>query len=805
MPLPPGFELESSSAPAVKLPPGFQLETEPKVAKKPTREELIAAIPGEQVKPYVAPPEPGIADKVLGTLETPIAVGQSLLSIPLGAASALYKKATGQPSNIDTEMGRFAYRPSTQTAQSNLETLGRVFEASKLPPMPGVTGGLATQGLNRLAGPAMRQAVASPAAQVIKQEGELLADAIKYPLEQRAAAKQTKRVQQSYDNASKIEAAQEMRDLGYVVDPSLTNPTKGNKIRASLTGKADVREKVIEKNQGVTEARLREDLGLPKNADLRQESVWDAALNREELQKPYNQIRSLENVVDDGSIATALDDLRNKFIWSSENEGPMMRAIDNAKNRLEQGRTGAEVLDGIRQLRKEADLTYKALNKGNQVAADQVTLAEAKMAIADTLEQLLENNIADPKFRDAFRAARTEMAKIYDAKNATNSLTGKVDPFYYANKAKNGQTVTGFGQSLARMAENFPEMFKEPAKVPVWLAELRRSSPSGVMGAGLAASLLGASGADLGIAALAGAGGGVIGSRLMRNYMLSPAYQARNAVPIDYRLPVVNQLAQRAPTPGVPVPYDYAQAVNEGNPSYQPNWTYGRPGVNPDVRAEVPNVQNLLTAPKGTEAMDLVQRQRQWQYQQERAAAEAAAAREEAAAASTRQPASREQLFDFDPITGRLRPSSRGLPGATLDVIESTGKSLESASQKIAAGKNFDLTAAEKVAWDKTRNSLSTVSPEFRNLTDKQILDRMMDRQWIADTVKKSKDKAEAFSQIAARSEKADQIRAALKAREEMMDLAESLDLMMQQGRPVPKSGQGPKTREAIRNMLLGQ
>lgn len=797
------WEQYQQTAPVTEGPWSKYAELVAPQTAAPTREDLIAAIPGTPAQPYVRKPAPSVSDRILGTLETPVAVGQSLLAMPLGAASALYKKATGQPSNIDTEMARFAPRPSTQTAQENLQTLGDVFEASKLPPMPGVTGGLASSGINQLAGPAIRQAASSSAARAIIQEGQLLADAAKYPLDQRAAAKQAKLVQQSYDRAAKIEAANKAHDAGYVVDPSLTNPTTRTKVETTLAGQRNLQKGMIQKNEGVTEARMREDLGMPKNADLRDKQVWETALNQKSISEPYGQIRNLGTVVDDGSIVDTLNGLRNEFVWSKEDTVSMMKAIDNAVNQVESKLTGEQVLEGVRKLRNEANNIYTAKNKGAVVDPDKINVAEAKMQIADTLEQLLQNNITDPKFRDAFKTARTEAAKIYDAKNATNPLTGKIDPFHYVEKAKNHQVLSGFGKNLSEIAGNYPELFKSPEYGVLNLESLRRSSPAGVLGAGVGAAA-GLTGAALGPAALTGVGVGLIGQRLMRNRLLSPEYQATHAMPIDYRTPTVNQLIpKRPPISNVPAVYDFTRAVNEGTPSYQPNWTYGQREVNPNVRPEMPaGAPQLGYNPNAPyEGVKLRAQQTLEQERRQNAAAEAAA---EAAAQASRRPASREVLFDFDPITGKLQPISRGLPGATPETISSTGHNLKSASEKVASGRLFDMTAAEKVAWEKTKVDLAEVDPGFKNLSDKAVADRMMDRDWVANAVKKAREKEAMFAQLE-QNAKSQRARAdAAREREKMMQYAEDLDEYFQNMRPSSKIGQGPKTREAIRNQLLG-
>ena len=111
------------------------------------------------------------------------------------------------------------------------------------------------------------------------------------------------------------------------------------------------------------------------------------------------------------------------------------------------------------------------------------------------------------------------------------------------------------------------------------------------------------------------------------------------------------------------------------------------------------------------------------------------------------------------------------------------------------------MTALEKVAWDKTKVDIASVSPGFKSLSDKDVIARMMDRNWAQDMVIKAREKADGFAEIARRSKEADKIRAATIQRERMLDLAESIEQSLSK-QSTEKIGQGPKTRAAQRNAI---
>jgi hypothetical protein len=114
----------------------------------------------------------------------------------------------------------------------------------------------------------------------------------------------------------------------------------------------------------------------------------------------------------------------------------------------------------------------------------------------------------------------------------------------------------------------------------------------------------------------------------------------------------------------------------------------------------------------------------------------------------------------------------------------------------------FDLTSEERIAWNKSKADLAEAAPELRGLSDKAIANKLMDQQWIADTIQRVKDKALANEQIAARASTAKAIREAAIEREQLNGSLEMLEEQYRKARPVQKGGQGPKTRAAQRNQL---
>jgi hypothetical protein len=267
--------------------------------------------------------------------------------------------------------------------------------------------------------------------------------------------------------------------------------------------------------------------------------------------------------------------------------------------------------------------------------------------------------------------------------------------------------------------------------------------------------------------------------------MTKPGFQASKAMPPDFRQPIVNNLQPGTSNLAI---FDPVNAlVNPPPQTYAPNWTYARP--QPEVKTGVQPMPPQLEAPSGESTMRTVGEQRKFDYNMQKALEERAAQEQAAREAAGRQVTKGGVVIGEQPIQGQ------GLPQPA---------SLSEASRKIAAGQMFDMTAPEKVMWDKTRVSLEQAAPELSKLTDKQIANKAMDRQWIAETYTKAREKAAMFDEIAQRAANQQTKFDAGVKRDQMLDLLTTLEDNLRNPRPTSAGGQGPKTREAIRNKLLG-
>lgn len=620
--------------------------------------------------------------------------------------------------------------------------------------------------------------------------------AVLKPFQERAAAKQEARVAGSFENAAKIDAANLAVKHGIAVNPAEANPTRSNRLKASMAGVENLNQNLSKINERRFTQLALHDMDLPPNTVL-DAKAFETALDQKSA--PYNAVREIPKLAADEGVLAQIEGLRitRPAIGGEAAAKAVNKLVDEAIAKVKAGRSGAEIVNDIRKLRRDANAVYTAQQKSGVPDPVRIARADANKSLADALESLIDANVTNPKLLGELRQARAEMAKIYDYERATNFATNRIDPTVLAKMVSEGKPLSGIAADIGKIVAVFPDIAQAgKTGKPFWAPErLTRSTAAGTVGLAVG-GLPGAIG---------GAVAGNIASGMAGRRMASPSYQARYAIPQDFRPPVVENNLRPVPMStdrNLPVPYDYRNALI---PRQQiPNWVFGQAIPEGDVRVGTPSGP-MLEPPSATSTMRTVEQRRAFDYQRQKAEAEAAAARQAQAEAAGRAPTSGEVVLELDPVTGRLRSTSQGIKSATLEVVEAPGKALNSAATKVSSGRRFDLTAEEKVAWEKTKVDLAVVDAGLAKLSDKALAEKAMDRAWVAETVAKAKQKAAAFAEIEKRSKDAQQVARAKAERERLMDVLETLEPQLSRPRATSVGEQGPKTREAIRNRLAPQ
>ena len=652
-------------------------------------------------------------------------------------------------------------------------------------------------GTATVAAPAAVKPVARAVRDVAAPVVEKAVIGAKLPFEGRAQAKRERQSLEDYARGPQIDAAADAQRLGIVLNPTDIQPTVGPKLLSMAAGPR-APEALANANKNQVRKVALGDMNLPETTQLNSPKAFQQA--RAQVDAPYEQVKKLPIQQADDAMVQRLEAIRAdlEVIGAKEYAPAIGKIVDDAIAKTQTGLTGEQLLKNISVLRERARKTYN--NKS--ATTEALDIADTNLKIATELESMIDNSIFNPKLLSEFRDARQKMARTYAYEGATDMNTGMVDVGKLARITSKDNALTGDIASLGKIAGNFPDVFSgQPTPGFLSAPRLSRSGAGGAAGA-LVGSQFGLTGSILG--GVLGGAAGETASALAARRLASPGYQAGLNLR-DARIPV-NQLAasmQPIPQSNALVPYQApVEVLGPGEGPYRPNFVmqpnqYGprvtTPGFEPGpAQLPAPSAQGTINMLRNEDVRSgQMSRTLGQQAEQQAAAAEAAA----------RQPTRGAVEMQINPLTG-LPEIATGIKGATPATFQDFGTSLKSATDKATAGRMFDLTAAEKVAFDKTRVDLAEVVPGMKTLNDKALAAKMQDRAWVQDAIAKAQEKARAFDAIAARASNERLRQDAMVKREQMMDLLETLEGQFGKARPVKTGGQGPKTRAFQRNML---
>jgi len=509
------LEAKATAQPSSGIPVGrgvSQIPTEPGANLAPTPQQPVSIL--DRIR-GAAEIIPTMAGGAIGGVVSPI--------VGMGATLASGKYGTPEGIRIGEEMakrvqGQF-YQPRTEQGQQYTEAISNAMAPIIGVPIPTLNA------LSRSISPAARAI-----GDVGRTEGLLIKGAVAAPLEARAARIQQEKIAQSYANAPMIEAMQSVQRIGGAVPPAISNPTTANVIKGKLAGSAAIEEKMAKVNETQVTNKVREDLGVAPTTRLDDKAINSAL---DVAGKPYDVVKNIPVLTPNPEIIAGLESLKKPVTAVSKGKIEAVNTlIDDMMEELKQGRSGTDVLNDIRQLRKEANNVYKRNDKGNATAIE-VADAETRKNIANVYEQLIDSNVTDPSVLANIQAARTKQAQIYQHARALDYAKQKIDPQAYVKMYEESQgNITGLSADIAKAASNFPSVF---TLTPAEVKGFPRLSRSGVGGA-----LGGALGVPLGpVGILTGTSAGIAaGSTLgaiAAKRMATPAYQAAHAIPADYR------------------------------------------------------------------------------------------------------------------------------------------------------------------------------------------------------------------------------------------------------------------------------
>lgn len=250
-------------------------------------------------------------------------------------------------------------------------------------------------------------------------------------------------------------ALEKARDAGYVVPPATTNPSLLNRFLESWGGKAATAQDASAKNQAITDALVKKDLGLTAVDDVAEGTL---PYLRSEAAQAYKPVRGIGTVRLDNKFETAIDDAVGQLSKVAQKFPKLAKTdvTDTLASLKAKSIDSDTAVDTIAVLRANADEAYAAGEK----QAGAAYKAAAK-AMEDAIERSLQRRGAEAKdILSSFRGARQMIAKTYSAEDALNPQLGNFDARNFASQLNQGKPLTGGMKQAGQAAQAFKEATK---------------------------------------------------------------------------------------------------------------------------------------------------------------------------------------------------------------------------------------------------------------------------------------------------------------------------------------------------------
>lgn len=347
---------------------------------------------------------------------------------------------------------------------------------------------------------------------------------------------QEARITKSYERGVDIDATKLANRYDIKLNPAEKNPTTTNKLGQAFVGDEDLNNRLSIDNQQRWVDISKDALGVTKETPLTSPAVFDKARAQPKFSEPYKKIEAVERIEIPESVFAKLDDAKSSPTFNDPKDAVFVgQYIDNLKAELIKGGDGSKLLKSVQDLRQQAQAVYNSEKAGAPIDQGAKARANAQMAAADILDDVIYHNLPDEASKKAFLPARAAMAESYAIQAATDFGTGLVDPNVFAKMISEGKYMTGVAGDMGRIAANNPNVTKINAQYqPTTVQQFKRNTPGGLLGAAIGGLV--APSAE-GVITGAAVGGGV-NELLRRAYakrMTSPEFQRANVMPPDYR------------------------------------------------------------------------------------------------------------------------------------------------------------------------------------------------------------------------------------------------------------------------------
>lgn len=307
-------------------------------------------------------------------------------------------------------------------------------------------------------------------------------------LANRSAAKGAELAERQGRNAARDSTVKTAQEAGYVIPPTQVSPEAPglvNRLAEGFSGKAATAQAAAIKNEKVTLALAKRDLGIPDGVPLNRDTLDGV---RKVAGQVYETVKKVGTIRPDKSFA---DELAGATAPYREvvSDFPSManKEIDGLLQDLSKPAfNSSSLVELVKRLRADGRANLKAFDK-----PEKVQLGRVQMQAQESIEDLIERNLSAQGVDglvDMYRNARVAIAKTHTVEDALEESTGKVVASKIGRKFSSGKPLSGGLETIGRTAEAFPKALQNVN------SSMPGLSPLDYLAGGMAGASIGAPG-----------------------------------------------------------------------------------------------------------------------------------------------------------------------------------------------------------------------------------------------------------------------------------------------------------------------
>jgi hypothetical protein len=241
---------------------------------------------------------------------------------------------------------------------------------------------------------------------------------------------------------------------GYLVPPDQVPGSKFGKLAEAFAGKRQLTQEMQVRNQANTNKLLTKGAGLPEGTPLTPEALKEAM--SQTYQDGYEPVAQVGRMTNGGIYRKALDQVLKDYQGASASfpDASNDKVAELVKNYRVPNYDSGDALKAISDLRGNASGLF----------ATDPALAHANKGVANALEGSIDLNLRKSQqpgaewMLDAYRAARTQLAKQYEVSKALKVGSGDANAQRLAQSLQRGKPLTDELKTVGQFANVAPSL-----------------------------------------------------------------------------------------------------------------------------------------------------------------------------------------------------------------------------------------------------------------------------------------------------------------------------------------------------------